>query len=571
MLLLDGQTTGSRPERGQLIELAWARGSASAVRLDHPAAGLEITSRLIALPEGERLPRRISALTGIDAATMRSARAAAEVWTELGQAVGDQATTVIHYARFEEPFLRALHHAHGPSGEAFPLDILCTHTLALALLPELPRRGLRALAGYFGHLLGELKRAGPHVAATAVVWHELVDTLNRDRGVTDLASLRALIEEQRQRPRPRRRGRRTFPMSRERRLSLPDEPGVYRMLARGGAVLYVGKATSLQRRFNSYFQKRRHPKAERTLELLTQVRDVEVTPLSSALEAALRETDEIKRLAPPYNKALRNDGACWFASLDARRSAPAVDDAHPLGPLPGPEALTPLGLMVTLSNDPEAEGSAAAALGLPAEVQIDPEVFSQGLELFRQAHGPTLASGALTLAALLRAGAASWREARDAPAIEDEEDDEDGNEERADDWRERPWDAERVAAALDGVVCRGAHLLRRAHLLCQLTEATVLFRPKNHGAGSRRLLVFEAGRLISAADGSPGQALDPPPGHRRPWRARQALFDGATYDRLRVLTTELKRLVSEGAEVRLSLGPGAELDRDRLARRLAWV
>ena len=54
-------------------------------------------------------------------------------------------------------------------------------------------------------------------------------------------------------------------------------------------------------------------------------------------------------------------------------------------------------------------------------------------------------------------------------------------------------------------------------------------------------------------------------------RPRLACFDPATYDRLRVLTTELKRLVAEERDVALRLGPGLVLDRARLARRLAWV
>ena len=38
--------------------------------------------------------------------------------------------------------------------------------------------------------------------------------------------------------------------------------------------------------------------------MLTQVHTVDVTPTASVVEAALLETDEIKRLAPPYNVQL---------------------------------------------------------------------------------------------------------------------------------------------------------------------------------------------------------------------------------------------------------------------------
>jgi hypothetical protein len=70
-----------------------------------------------------------------------------------------------------------------------------------------------------------------------------------------------------------------------------------------------------------------------------------------------------------------------------------------------------------------------------------------------------------------------------------------------------------------------------------------------------------------------GDAADAPspPGADRPPLARLACFDAATYDRLRVLTTELRRVVEEDPDARLRLGPRAALSGRRLARRLFWV
>jgi hypothetical protein len=52
---------------------------------------------------------------------------------------------------------------------------------------------------------------------------------------------------------------------------------------------------------------------------------------------------------------------------------------------------------------------------------------------------------------------------------------------------------------------------------------------------------------------------------------RKRCFDAATYARLRVLTTEIKRLVSEGRRVRLSPRPGVVFDEQTLGRLLFWV
>jgi hypothetical protein len=154
------------------------------------------------------------------------------------------------------------------------------------------------------------------VAATAFVWRHLVALLAEREGVVGLAVLHEWLE------RPARRSPRCFPLPRERRLGLPDRPGVYRLLRAGGAVIYVGKAASLRQRVSGHFHAQ---VGERALEMLTQARDVACTETETALEAALLESDEIKRLAPPFNVALAAAGrAVWFATTDlaSLRGAP---------------------------------------------------------------------------------------------------------------------------------------------------------------------------------------------------------------------------------------------------------
>jgi hypothetical protein len=62
-----------------------------------------------------------------------------------------------------------------------------------------------------------------------------------------------------------------------------------------------------------------------------------------------------------------------------------------------------------------------------------------------------------------------------------------------------------------------------------------------------------------------------PAGHARSRGERHAGFTIARLDRLRVLTTELKRLVSENQPASLRLGPTVPLEGERLASVLAWL
>ncbi len=379
VLVVDCQATAAAP-RGHLLEIGWARVLGTTITHAHAS--------LIALPDGEQIPPAVARITGISEHMMRSAVDGRCAWRELTDQAASltqqPAPTVIHFARFEQPFLRTL------AAGVFPLDVVCTRDIARRLLPNLPRCSLRALAGYFGRAVGALRRSGDHVEATAFVWHELVGLLER-QGVSTWGALHDWLAGPVQ---PVRCRHRTWPMPRDVRLSLPTAPGVYRMLRTDGSVLYVGKAASLRHRVNSYFRKQ-NGVAERSLEMLSQARALSFDVTPSALEAALREPDEIKRHRPPYNIALTiQDRALWFTSPDLSTLSSRPSPHCPIGPFPSAETLDRFGALARA-------GRAALA---PVSRGPDDGTFSAGYDRLCATH-PELSRVDLSA---LREAAAAW-------------------------------------------------------------------------------------------------------------------------------------------------------------------
>src|ERR1700761_8602750 len=87
--------------------------------------------------------------------------------------------------------------------------------------------------------------------------------------------------------------------------TLPDAPGVYRMLNEKGEVLYVGKAKNLKKRVTSYARGAGH--SDRLTRMIAETSEMLFVTTASEIEALLLESNLIKRLKPRYNVSYRDD------------------------------------------------------------------------------------------------------------------------------------------------------------------------------------------------------------------------------------------------------------------------
>ncbi|MBX9690874.1 MAG: GIY-YIG nuclease family protein, partial [Cyanobacteria bacterium] len=263
-----------------------------------------------------------------------------------------------------------------------PFEIICTFEIARRLYPNLPSRGIRALGGFVGLDMDEVKRAPSHVKATMLIWRHLVEKLSSE-GIRNLNDLEGFLLQKA----PAKRKKLEFPLlDRLKRLNLPESPGVYRMLSQSGRVFYVGKATSLKSRVNSHFRGRKKS-ASRSFELLTQVADISYTECGSPLEAALLESDEIKQFAPAYNTSLKaGERRLLFCNREFSSGRFEADSEHQVGPFPNWRAMQ---AVFTLS---ETITSGTVSDGIIFDL-VDPDVLVEGVYEFVARHASVFADG----------------------------------------------------------------------------------------------------------------------------------------------------------------------------------
>jgi excinuclease ABC subunit C len=109
---------------------------------------------------------------------------------------------------------------------------------------------------------------------------------------------------------------------REKVKTLPNSPGVYRMMNAKGDVLYVGKARDLKKRVTAYTQPYRQ--GNRIQRMISETASMEFVTTHTEVEALLLEANLIKRYMPRYNVLLRDDKSFPYILITGDHPAPQL-------------------------------------------------------------------------------------------------------------------------------------------------------------------------------------------------------------------------------------------------------
>ena len=277
-VVLDVETTGGIAGRHRIIELG-------AVRVCN---GEEIAHFNSLVNPGQRVSKRIWQLTGISDDMLCDAPPAGPVLDDL-YAFIDHVPVVGHNVAADLNFLLS----EALWTKRRPLANLTIDTVLLSarLFPEIKRPSLERLARHFGLNDAPKHRALTDARVTAQCFARLLAQVPDGHR----ASLRTFVEWLEDGQGQRLPVRRAALQSQIR--LIPALPGIYVFRDPDGAVLYVGKSKSLQRRVRSHLS---NPDRlfDGMIERLDRI-DVEIT--GSEFEALLREAQIIQELQPVYN------------------------------------------------------------------------------------------------------------------------------------------------------------------------------------------------------------------------------------------------------------------------------
>jgi DNA polymerase-3 subunit epsilon len=289
--IVDIETTGGSSRIEKITEIAIFQHD-----------GEKITGEFITLINPERnIPYFITNLTGISNEMVESAPRFFEVAKQIVEFTEGR-TFVAHNARFDYSFIRQEFKSLGYN---FSRNLLDTVTLSRKLFPGHSSYSLGNICRDMGIMINGRHRAAGDALATVRLFETL---LRKDRDIhgghsgmirnTKLSKLNPGLDL-------------------SKIDSIPEESGIYYFYNENHDLIYVGKSRNLQQRIKTHLS---NNTTNRSMEMRDQIADIDWEVTGSELVALLKESLEIKRNKPVYNRAQRRTGFQWgiFSSVDEK-------------------------------------------------------------------------------------------------------------------------------------------------------------------------------------------------------------------------------------------------------------
>ena len=271
--ILDIETTGGKYNEEGITEIA-------IYKFD----GHQIIDQFCSLVNPERnIQPFVVNLTGINNQMLRNAPKFHEVAKRIIE-ITDNCTIVAHNAQFDN---RILSTEFDRLGYPFEKNMLCTVELSKKLIPDLPSYSLGKLVRSLGIPITDRHRAQGDAKATVELFKLLLekdiekviisDTIKKDPKRQLAPKLLDMIE------------------------AAPTTIGVYYMHRKNGKIIYVGKSKNIKKRLIQHFTNDNKKSKKIQLEVVS----VSYEGTGNNLIAQLKESQEIKKLKPIFNHALK--------------------------------------------------------------------------------------------------------------------------------------------------------------------------------------------------------------------------------------------------------------------------
>jgi DNA polymerase III subunit epsilon len=273
--IIDIETTGGNPRTDKITEIA--------VLLHN---GNQVVSEFSTLINPEcRIPYHISALTGITNEMVAGAPKFFEVARQLVE-ITENAVFVAHNVSFDYGFVR---HEFRRLGYEYSREQLCTVRLSRKIIPGHRSYSLGRLCDELSIPVNGRHRAMGDAEATAKLFDLLLkrEDISKSSYISKSNSL------------PRDIHPNLDPAVFKK---LPEEPGVYYFYNTNLDLIYIGKSKNIRQRVLSHFSSNSTGKAIR---MRSQIADISFETTGNELIALLRESEEIKKFKPLYNRAQR--------------------------------------------------------------------------------------------------------------------------------------------------------------------------------------------------------------------------------------------------------------------------